>query len=425
MHWMIAGLLLSLGDAAPVPVQETWPQWRGPMGNSIAPAGRLPLRWNRGSNVVWATELPGWGNSTPAIWGKAVFLTSQQNEKLLALRLDRDTGQIVWQQQLGQGIPRRDGPVGNGRYNNEHNMASPSPVTDGQHVWFHFGNGVLACLDFDGKPVWTMNLAERFGAYTIWWGHSNSPLLVDDLLISVCMQDPKGGGKSYVLAQDKNTGDVKWNVRRESSARDEPADAYTTPLVYRHDGKTEIIVLGANILDAYDAKSGKQLWQCGIFSGNRTITGPTLAGDTVYAVQGMRGPLFAIRAGGMGDVQTSHFRWKYSGSTPDSPSPTVAYGLLFMVSDDGWATCLDAATGQQEWKQRLGGTRYKSTPLAANGKIYFQSQQGQTTIVEASRTFKVLERNSLDEETIASPAVAGGRLFLRTKQNLYCIGDGR
>jgi outer membrane protein assembly factor BamB len=419
MHSLV--LALYLLPAAPAS-DDIWPQWRGPTGDSVAPSRSLPTHWSKTENIIWKTPLPGWGNSTPAIWHEAIFVTTQENDdRLFLLRLDRKSGKLVWQREVARGTPRRKGPVGNGRFHDEQNMATPSPVTDGRHVWVHFGSGDLACYDFDGQRVWAVNLSQRFGPYTIWWGHANSPVLVDDLLISVCMQDPKGNGKSYVVAHDKATGKERWHVARDTGAAEEPADAYTTPLVYRAGGRTEVFVFGGNVLDAYDAAMGTRLWHCNVFKGNRVISGPTLVGDTVYAVQGMRGPLFAVRAGGSGDVTDSHVRWKFPGATPDAASPTVAHGLVFLATNPGICLCVDAATGRELWKSRLGEA-FRATPLVAGDKVYFFSKEGRATIVAAARTLQVLARNDLEEEVIASPAVAGEDLIVRTRQMLYCIG---
>ena len=421
MHVMVFLLPLLVGAADPMLPANVWPQWRGPTGNSVSPNPNLPTQWGPSENVVWKTALPGWGNSTPVVWQDAIFVTSQEEDRLLLLRLDRQNGQVAWQREVGRGTPRRKGPVGIGRYHDEHNLASPSPVTDGQHVWVHFGNGDLACYDFAGTRVWSLNLAERFGPYSIWWGHANSPVLVGDLLVSVCMQDPLGGGSSYVVAHEKRTGKERWFVRRDTGAKGEPADAYTTPLLCRHDGRDELIVFGGNVLDAYDAGTGKRLWQCHPFDGNRVISGPTLVGDTVYAVQGMRGPLYAIRAGGAGDVTATQVLWKYAGSTPDAASPVVADGLVFLATNPGVVVCVDAATGQELWKERLG-QGFRATPLVAGNRVYFFSKEGKATIVEAARQLRVLARSDLGEETVASPATAGEDLFVRTRAGLYRIG---
>lgn len=420
MHLLPFALLL-LAGLADVPPEEVWPQWRGPTGDSIAPGKGLPVHWSATENVTWKVPLPGWGNSTPAIWRDAIFVTTQDDDRLALLKLNAKTGKIDWQREVGRGTPRRSGPVGNNRFHEENNMASPSPVTDGKHVWVHFGTGVLACYDFAGERVWSLNMTERYGPYTIWWGHANSPVLFRDLLISICIQDPKGGGQSYVVAHDKLTGQERWLVKRDTGATSEPADAYTTPLLYNHDGRTELIVFGGNVLDAYDPATGKRLWHCAPFRGNRVISGPTIAHDTVFAIQGMRGPLFAIRAGGSGDVTATHVRWKYEGGTPDAPTPLVANGLVFLATNTGVALCLDAATGRELWKERLG-QGFRASPLAAGGKVYFFSKEGKAAIVDAVRQFKVIARADLGEEIVASPAAAAGDLFVRTRGHIYRIG---
>ncbi len=421
MHAAAVFFALLLGSADAVDPTMIWPQWRGPTGDSVAPGKGLPTHWSKTENVVWKTPLPGWGNSTPAIWKDAIFVTTQEEERLLLLCLDRPSGKIVWQREVTKGTPRRKGPVGNGRYHDEQNMATPSPVTDGRHVWAHFGNGVLACYDFSGKQVWSVNFTDHFGPYTIWWGHANSPVLIGDVLISVCIQDPKGGGQSYVVAHDKNTGAQKWLQKRPTGAKEEPADSYTTPILHRQGDRVEVIVFGGNVLDAYDPLTGERLWQCDAFKGNRVISGPTLAGDTVYAVQGMKGPVFAIKAGNAGDSTDNRVLWKFAGATPDASCPVVTGGLLFMVNNSGVAFCLDAQTGKEVWKERLG-EQFRASPLASGGNIYFLSKDGKAVIVEAARSFKVVERTDLGEEIIASPAAASGNLFLRTKGHLYRVG---
>jgi outer membrane protein assembly factor BamB len=404
---------------------DVWPQWRGPTADSVAPGRGLPTQWSKTENIDWKTPVPGWGTSTPAIWQDAVFVTTQDKDRLLFLRLDAKHGKIVWQREVGQGTPRRTGLVGHPlRFHDEHNMASPSPITDGKHVWVHFGNGDLACYDFAGEKVWAANLAKSYGIYSIWWGHANSPILFGDLLINVCIQDPKDGGKSYVVALDKLTGKEVWFKLRDTGAKGEPADSYTTPLLLHAKDHAELIVFGGNVLDAYDPATGAALWQCSIFKGNRVISGPTLSGDTVYAVQGMFGPLFAVRAGGAKDVTETHVRWKYVGATPDAACPVVANGLVFLAHNDGVVVCVDAATAKGVWKERLGN-KFRATPLVSDGKIYFFSKEGKAIIVDANRAFRVLAEADLGEDIMASPAAAHGSLFIRTKEHVYRIGGGK
>ena len=416
-------LLFLAGQTEAAPT-EIWPQWRGPTADSVAPGRALPTTWSKTENVAWKTPLPGWGTSTPAIWKNAVFVTTQVDEKALVfLRIDADTGKIVWQREVGMGTPRRKEPRGNFRFHDEHNMASPSPVTDGKHVWFHFSNGDLLCYDFAGKKIWIDNLVKEYGVYSIWWGHANSPIVVGDVLFCSCSQDPLLGGKSYVVALDKMTGKQKWFVERDTGAKGEPADSYTTPLLFKNNDHSELIVFGGNVLDAYDPATGKKLWHCHAFKGNRVISGPTLIGDTVYAIEGMKGPLYAVKAGGAGDVTATNVRWKYAAGkvNPDAASPVYANGLVFMANNDGAAFCIDAANGKELWKERLGSP-VRATPLVSDGKIYFLAKDGKAIIVAASREFNVLSRADLGEDLMASPAAAHGSLFIRTKGHLYRIG---
>ncbi len=221
MHFLALGLLL-LGQADAVSPEDIWPQWRGPTGDSVALGKGLPTHWSRTENVVWKTPLPGWGNSTPAIWKDDIFVTTQDGERLLLLHIDRVSGKILWEREVGRGTPRYKGAVGNGHFHTEQNMATPSPTTDGRYVWAHFGTGDLACYRFRRRQKWAVNMTDKFGPYTIWHGHANSPILFGDLLISVCMQDPKGNGQSYVVALDKNTGDQKWLTKRITGAKRNP-----------------------------------------------------------------------------------------------------------------------------------------------------------------------------------------------------------
>ena len=424
MRALLFGLLLLSGQDDGVSPEDTWPQWRGPNGNSVAPAIGSPSQWTKKENVLWKTPLPGWANSTPAIWKDVIFVTTQDEDRLLLLRIDRPSGKIVWEREVGRGTPRRKGPQGNGRYHDENNMATPSPVTDGKYVWAHFGTGDFACYDFTGQRVWSFNFTERYGTYSVWWGHSNSPILFGDLLISVCIQDPKRGGQSYLVAHDKRTGEEKWFVKRVTGAQDEPADAYTTPMLYRHDGRVDLIVLGGQVLDAYDPSTGKRLWHCHPFSakGNRVIPSPTIAGDKIFALEGMTGPVLALRPGSNSDedTKTANVLWTYKGSTPDTASPVVVNGLVFLSTNPGVGVCIDAATGKELWKERMGeGCR--ATPLVVGDKVCFVSKECKVTVVEAAREFKVVGEIEFGEDTVASPATAGGDLYIRSKAHLYRI----
>ena len=416
---------------------ENWPQWRGPEHNGVSRETGLPITWSETSGVVWKCPLEPWGTSTPAIWGDAIFLTTQvDDQRLVLVKIDKKTGRIEWSRQVGEGKAGRAAGSSKARsergrqhFQPTHNLASPSPVTDGQLVVVHFGNGDLAAYDFNGKQLWRRNLQEDFGPYTIWWGHANSPVLFQDLVISVCMQDncadlEEVEGKpfpSYLAAHDKRTGQLKWKTPRMTGAPAESADSYTTPVFWTSGGRPEMIVMGGRVLDGYDPASGRQLWQLTGLTGNRVITGPVVAGDVAYFTQGMRQALLAAKLGGRGTLPQSDVLWEHRLRTPDSPTPVVWDGLLFLVNDNGIAQCLDAKTGKVHWEQRLRGD-YRASPLAAEGRVYFLNMKGLTTVAAASPRFEKLAENQLDDATIAAPIVSDGRIFIRGHKALYCLG---
>jgi outer membrane protein assembly factor BamB len=407
---------------------DDWPAWRGPRGDSTSLDTGLPVVWSAEQGIAWKTPLPEWGTSTPAIWGDAVFVTTQSGDELLVLKLDRRTGAIQWTQTVGQSPTPRTGPKREKqKFHQLHNLASPSPVANGELVVVHFGNGDLAAYDYDGKLLWQHNLQDDYGPYTIWWGHANSPVLYRDTVISVCMQDSLADiseqqAASYLVAHDLNTGRERWISQRMTGAPAEEGDAYTTPLLVEVEKKTELIVMGANQLDAYDPANGKQLWYLPGLVGGRTVTGPTPGDGMVYVTRGMRGALVAVKlAGDEGQRPTSDIVWKHEKGTPDSPCAVVWKDLLFTVTDDGIARAFDATNGHLHWTERLKG-EFKASPVAAEGRIYFLNTKGVCTVISAAKRFEKLAENELPDSTLASPAVAGGQLFIRGRQALYCIG---
>jgi len=428
----VAGLLLVAGAGRTC--AENWPQWRGPDGNGVSRETDLPLAWAETAGVLWKCKLPEWGDSTPAIWGDAIFLTSHvDNQQLVVLRINKTSGKIEWTRQVGTAaapvtsqLRKAPDERRHQKFHQIHNYASPSPVTDGQVVVVHFGNGELAAYDFDGKLLWQRNLQKDYGAYSIWWGHANSPVLCGDLVISVCMQDscsdlPGDPSPSYVVAHDKRTGEVKWKTMRMTEATQENCDSYTTPIFWKHGSRLEMIVMGGQMLDAYDPATGKQLWNLPNLLGNRVIPSPVTAGGMIYAIQGMRQPLLALRPGGDGRRAREEIVWKSEQGTSDSPSPVVWGELLFMVTNDGILRCLDTLSGRLYWKERIKGG-YRASLVAAEGRVYLLNLDGLTTVVSASQRFARLTENPLQDETVASPAVSDGKIFIRGRKSLYCLG---
>ncbi len=407
---------------------ENWPQWRGPHGNSHSDAASVAVHWDDASDRVTKVKLPEWGTSTPAIWDQAVFLTSEVDGELQLVRIDPQAAEVVWTKTVGQGVAKRKGEgKRSSKFHSLHNLASPSPITDGERVIVHFGNGLLASYRFDGSLEWERNLVDDYGEYTIWWGHANSPVFFEDLVISVCMQDPLDGTDksdvpNYVVAHDKRTGKLVWKTPRHTGAHAEEGDAYTTPVFQTTPDGPQMIIMGGNVLNSYDPRTGKQLWSLPGLVGGRTITGPTLHDGIVYTTVGMRGPLHAIEIPeSTGKLSESNIQWKVAPSTPDTCCPVIANGLVFIVTDNGIASCLDAKTGEQHWRERLPGGNYKASPVVAKGNVYFLSREGHGTVIQAAKDFNVVAKNKLDDEFVASPAIADGTLYLRGKQFLYLI----
>jgi outer membrane protein assembly factor BamB len=411
-----------------------WPQWRGPTGDGVSAETGLPLKWSNDSGLLWKFPLDGPASSSPIVWGDAAFLTTQEGDNLSLVKINVKTGQAEWTQKVGSGetprAPLKAKSADERRHQKFHdlqNLASPTPATDGEIVVVHFGNGDLAAYDYAGKQLWRHNLQDDYGTYTIWWGHANSPIIYKDLVVNVCMQDslsdlPGSPVESYLVAFDKRTGQVRWKTARPTKASAEECDAYTTPVVRTVGNRQELVVMGGNQLDAYDPDTGKQLWYLPGLVGGRTVTGPTLADGLVFATRGMKKPLVAVRPEGSGELPEKDIVWQATQNTPDASSPVAWKGLLFWTTDNGFAFCCDAKTGEVKWnEQRLNGD-FKASPVAADGRVYFLDRAGRCTVTAASDKFEQLAVNSLDGDTNASPAFAGGRIYIRTSKALYCVG---
>jgi outer membrane protein assembly factor BamB len=376
--------------------------------------------------------LPENGNSTPAIWRDAIFLTAQEGKKLVLIKISKKTRAIEWTREVGEGeTPRQSAGEGDGswrgrqKFHASQNLASPSPATDGERVVVHFGNGDLAAYDFAGNRLWKRNLQEDHGTYSIWWGHANSPVLHEGLVISVSLQDSLADLRpnpveSYVVAHDIRTGEKRWYTARNTGAESEPCDSYTTPVFRSTQGGVEMIVTGGTWIDGYDPSTGKRLWWLPDLGGNRTITGPALAEGRIFQTVGMRGPVLAVKLEGSGKLPETSILWRHEQATPDTACLVHADGRIFLVNDGGMASALDARTGERLWKEKLPGD-YRASPLAAEGRIYFLSTSGLATIVPSRGTFEKLAENRIPDEFLASPAVSDGRLYLRGRRALYCI----
>lgn len=395
-----------------------WAGWRGKDGLGVSPEKDVPLEWSKDRNVAWLRPLPGRGASSPVVVGGRAYVTTQtEDQGLHVMAVDVATGSVAWDIEVARGrLPSHE----------LHNMATPTPVSDGQRVWVLFGTGDLACLGLDGAVQWQRNLVKDFGPLKTNHGFGPSPVLEDGRLFVVRMHQ---GADSYVLAIDARTGKDAWRKDRSYPAKDEGKDSYSTPIVHRWGGRTELVVAGAEALDAYDPATGNRLWKLGGLNVphpyGRTIAGPTAADGVIVAVASgfqNRGYTVAVKAGAQGEVPADGRLWTSTRFSTDCPTPVIVDGMLFSIRDDGMASCLDLRTGEARWQERLTSDNVKVSPVAAAGRVYFTTGQGNTIVVRAAPRLEVLARNPLNEYTVSTPAISNGRIFLRTEAGLRAIG---
>ena len=395
-------VLLAAAIAVPARAQE-WPAFRGPGGQGHSSERGLPLQWGEGKNVAWKTPVPGLGWSSPVVAGGRVWLTTAIEQRGISLRVlafDIATGREV------VNVEAFNIPSSRRQINPKNSWASPTPVIDNGRVYVHFGADGTAALDTSGAIVWKT----RFD-YVSQHGAGGSPIVYGDLLIFSC----DGSDVAFVVALDKNTGKVRWKTNRGF-----PADqAYTTPLVIRAADRDQLISVGAFRARSYDPLTGKEIWRVRYDEGFSNVPRPVFAHGLVFIATGFQQPsLLAVRPDGTGDVTKTHVAWALKRGAPLTPSPIVVGDELYVVNDGGIATCLDARSGTLVWQQRLGGT-YSASPVFADGRIYFLAEQGVTTVIAPGREFRRLAANTLDGGLLASMAVSGGSLFLRTDNHLY------
>lgn len=454
--FMTLMLLVVLGQSHAA-ASENWPQWRGPNANGVSDSTGLPTTWSleKNENIVWKTPLPSWSGSTPIIWGDNVFVMSPSpqeppsenagaaearpapadgkkgfggkggkarrdpgGQQIYLICISKKDGRIRWQRQLDDR---------NATYMKQ-NASSPSPVTDGKHVWAVTGNGVVSALDFDGNVVWKKDLQKEYGEFGLNWGYGSSPLLFNGRLIIEVLHGMKTDDPSYLVALEGGTGKAVWRQERPTDAPRESPDSYTTPVVARVNGEPQIVVAGGDYLTGHDPKTGRELWRAGGLNPTqspvfRTVNSPVVS-DSMIFIGARQKPVlaFKIGAGGVSDKDVA-WKWDEDGG-PDVPTPVTDGKYYYMVADNGVITCVDAKTGKQIYRNRLSvGATIDSSPVLADGKLYITGENAVTVVLAAGPEYKELARNELDGTfTMSSLAVSGQQLFLRTSTHLYCLG---
>ena len=381
-----------------------WPQFRGPSGQGTSDEQGLPLSWSETSNVRWKISIPGKGWSSPVVKGDLVWLTTatEEGKSLRAIAIDRNTGAIIQNVEI---FRLKSAKLAN----NKNSFASPTPVIEGDRIYLHFGAFGTACITQAGEIIWKTRLEYDNGQH----GTGGSPIIYDDLLIVSC----DGNDVQFVVALDKATGKVRWKKAREGY------QAYTTPLIVSLPDGDQVISPGAFRAIVYEPRTGKEIWHVKYGEGFSNVPRPVFGHGLVFICTGFQqASLLAVKPDGRGDITKSKVEWRLDRAVPLTPSPLLVGDELYLVTDNGIATCVDAKTGQELWRARLGGN-HSASPIYADGKIYFLSEEGESVVIAPGRQLKHLATNQLDGPTLASIAVSGGSLFIRSATHLYRISN--
>lgn len=407
MKFRELGVVLWLTATSAVFAADDWPEFRGPTGQGHAPDATIPLEWSEADNVVWKSAVPGRGWSSPVIGDGRIWITTSIDEagsgSLRLLAYDIETGHEIINTEVFR-VDDTDAP------NPKNSLASPSAVIDptGERVYVHFGAYGTAAMTTDGEVVWST----RF-PYISQHGNGGSPIVHNDLLVL----NIDGYDTAYVVAVDSQTGEERWRATRPNPV----SQAYSTPLVIRVGDNNQIVSVAAFRTTAHNPSTGEEIWSVGYRNGFSNVPRPVFGHGMVYLSTGFNTPsLLAVRADGTGDVTRSHVAWRLNRGAPLTPSPLLVGDELYIITDFGIATCVNAMTGDVHWQDRIGGN-HSASPVFANGRIYFQSEEGITTVIEPGTEFRVLARNELDGTTLASMAIADSAVFIRSDSHLYRI----
>ncbi|MCF7957620.1 MAG: PQQ-binding-like beta-propeller repeat protein [Phycisphaerae bacterium] len=412
---------------------EDWAHWRGPELNGSSGEVNLPDTWGKTKNIAWSAPLPGHSSATPIISQGKVFISStgHRGKSLQALCFDEKTGKELWRKTIGKTdrkLPQND-------------LTTPSPVADGKVICFLYGNGVMVGLDYSGEKLWSRNLEKDYGDFSIKFGYSSSLSIYEGKLYVQVLRSSTPYDKSrvdksrdsYLLAADPKTGETLFRHIRSTDAVDESSDGYSTPIFYEHNGRKEILVIGADYITGHDPQTGKEFWRYGYANKKSNIWRhiPTLltADNLIIGIRPRTNTgMIAIKAGGRGKLTDDAVAWEFNGPTPDCPSPCYYKGNIYVLCGgrgDKVLSCLDAKTGKLKWSGDLGGRApWRASLTAADDKIYCINEDGQAVVLAAGdKEFKILSRIDMGEKPIqASIAIANGHLFVRTTKTLYCVG---
>jgi len=402
-------LALCLSTTTVPAATDDWREFRGPTGQGHAPNTNPPVQWSETENIVWKSGVPGRGWSSPVIADGRLWVTTSvedsEGSSLRILAYDTETGDQLTNSEVFR-VEDSDSP------NPKNSLASPTAVIDpnNERVYVHFGAYGTAAVSLDGAILWSTNFP-----YISQHGNGGSPILYKDLLILSI----DGYDTAYVVAIDSATGKERWRTTRAEPV----SQAYSTPLLIDTGSTAQLISVAAFRTTAHNPLTGAELWSVGYRNGFSNVPRPVFGHGMIYLSTGFQTPsLLAVRVDGSGDVTRSHIEWRLNRGAPLTPSPILVGNELYVVSDLGIATCVDALTGELHWQERVGGN-HSASPIFANEHIYFQNEEGITTVIKPGTEFEVLARNQLDGSMLASMAAVSNALYIRTESHLYRIEE--
>ena len=393
--------------------ESEWPQFRGPTGQGVSAAVKVPVEWNATTHIAWKVEVPGRGWSSPVLSKGRLYLTTAiggadgADLTLHAVCIDAANGRALWDTEVFQPDPAAARAM-----HPKNSPASSTPIVAGERLYVHFGHMGTAALDLSGKVVWRQTALK----YSPVHGGGGSPILVGDSLVFSC----DGERDPFVAALDAATGAIRWQTPRNSPAK--KPFSFSTPLAITFGGKQEIVSPGSGLVAGYDLRDGHEIWRVGYGEGYSVVPRPVFAHGLLFVSSSFDAPVFyAIRRdGAVGDVTATNVAWSNRKGAPHTASPLVVGDDVYFVSDAGIATCADARTGDVHWSERLGGA-FSASPVAAEGRVYFQNEAGVGYVVKAGAKFELLATNDLAERSFASYALADGTIFIRTEKQLWKV----
>jgi len=397
---------------------DNWPHWRGPTYNGISEEKGLPVDWSEKKNIIWKQELPGASSATPVIWGGKIFLLAQESEQISLLCINT-AGKILWTAKVDNA---------KGKANGERTMASPSPSTDGKHVYTMTGTGEVVSFDYTGKEVWRFNAQERYGRFRLGFGFHTTPVLYHERLY---LQLIHSGG-AWVVSIDTATGKEVWKVERKSDGVAECEHAYTSPCIWQKGSVQQLITHGNDYAIGHRLSDGKELWRVAELNPkdryNRTlrfVSSPVASSELIVIPSAKGRGVVGLKPGASGIIFPGNKseQWRLARGTPDVVSPLIYGEEVYLNRENGSIACLNAKTGKEHYSERAHAQTYRASPVASGGKIYVAARDGTVSVIKAGTKFEVLYKNKLNDQLTASPAISNGRIYLRGFKSLYAIGN--